>query len=266
MASLRHLFCFSLLLLSMAAPAAQRMNDTGQTTCYNVSASTGTVGSVTADPEAAGFNEQDCTRGAAAADGLGRMVKIGGSSVPGRDYTKIANDGSVLGASATLGTGPTDWACTRDNITGLICEIKTDDGGLRDKDHSYTWYDTNSAINGGNAGTQAGTACVSTLPNCNTTAFRDAVNALTGSDRLCGATDWRLPTANELSGLANAGAASGLSIDSDWFPNTFSYRHWSGESYAPSASFAWSVDNSMSINAVRKSDIFGRVRLVRGGQ
>jgi hypothetical protein len=42
----------------------------------------------------------------------------------GFDYSKIANDGSVLIAGAALGTAPVDWACTKDNITGLTWEVK----------------------------------------------------------------------------------------------------------------------------------------------
>jgi hypothetical protein len=47
-------------------------------------------------------------------------------------YTKIANNGANLPDSALLGTGPTDWACTRDNRSGLLWEVKTADSGLRD--------------------------------------------------------------------------------------------------------------------------------------
>ena len=103
-----HLHGCALVVASLLAlpVTAQRLNDTGQTTCYNDTiASTGTVAPATPDPTDAGFKEQDCTRGAAAADALGRMVKFGASTAPGRDYTKIANDGSELPASATLGTG-----------------------------------------------------------------------------------------------------------------------------------------------------------------
>lgn len=235
--------------LGAAHAAEAPLNDTGQTTCYNASTSTGTVSSGTPDPETAGFNEQDCTRGASAADAVGVMDKVGASSVPGRDYTKIANDGSELAAGASLGTGASDWACTRDNITGLIWEIKTDDSGLRDKDHRYTWYDTDTSINGGTAGTEAGTGCSSTLTNCNTTAYRDAVNAA----GLCGATDWRLPTGKELQALVHYGASAAPSIDGSWFPNTVSVSgyYWSGTSYAPNASFAWNVNfnfGSLSAN------------------
>ena len=35
-------------------------------------------------------------------------------------YTKIANDGSKLPDSATLGSNPKDWACTQDNKTETV--------------------------------------------------------------------------------------------------------------------------------------------------
>jgi hypothetical protein len=243
------------------------LNDTAQITCYNVTASTGTVSTATPDPETAGFNEQDCTRGAAAAHALGRMVKIGGSTAPGRDYTKIANDGSEMPASATLGTGPGDWACTRDNITGLIWEVKVNDAAnLRHVGHTYTWYDTNGAVNGGNAGgIGTNTTCSSTLTNCNTTAYRNAINALSGVARLCGASDWRLPTSNELSGLVHAGLAAGPTIDATWFPNTASGSYLSGEVYAASVPSAWVVSFSSGGLDIVSKGVSRRVRLVRGG-
>jgi hypothetical protein len=87
-------------------------------------------------------------------------------------YTKIANNGSELPDSALLGTNPTDWACTKDNETGLTWEIKTNDGGFRDAKNLYTW--DYAFFN-----------------------FAADVN----SQSLCGKNDWRLPTNEELKGL-----------------------------------------------------------------
>ena len=255
-----------------------RLNDTGQTTCYRgfsssagpAGAATGTVSPGTPDPEEPEVNEQDCTRGTAAADALGRMVKMGASAVPGRDYTKIANDGSELPASAALGSGAGEWACTRDNITGLIWEIKSDDNGLRDKDWGYTWYDTNAAVNGGNPGTiGTNTTCNGTLINCNTTAYRDTINTLSGPARLCGASDWRLPAPHELSSLIYmAPNAFPPHVDTIWFPNTPVASYWTAATVATPGALgngAWVVRTNSEI------DIFGKqivrsVRLVRGGQ
>jgi len=262
----------ALLALSASQATAQApthpLNDTGQVTCYNATTATGTVGA-NATPEAMGFERQDCTQGRAAADALGTLVKLGASTTKGRDYSKIANDGSVLPASATLGPNPGDWACTRDNITGLIWEVKVNNAAhLRHFVHRYTWYDTNATVNGGNAGTVGNTStCANTLGGqpCNTTNFRDAVNALTGANRLCGASDWRLPTANELQSLVDY-QAQNPAIDTTWFPNTPAAAYWTGENYVPNASGAWNVefdDGNLRANAEYSSQ---PVRLVRGGQ
>jgi hypothetical protein len=67
---------------------------------------------------------QDCRYGRDAAAAAGVLTKTGGGA-KGFDYTKIANNGTTLGAGAALGNAPTDWACTKDNITGLTWEVKT---------------------------------------------------------------------------------------------------------------------------------------------
>ncbi len=110
-------------------------------------------------------------------------------------YTKIANDGSILPITAQIGTGAKDWACTKDNKTGLIWEIKTDDGSFRDKDWQYSYvskyiskfrytpYSGDTSICGGN--------------ECDTKAYIDKTN----KSELCGLQNWRLPEITELSSL-----------------------------------------------------------------
>lgn len=79
----RHL-CAVLALCCVAAAAQAQLADTGMITCYNATSVTGTVSASTPAPEPSGFEGQDCTRGAGAADVLGLMTKVGSSSIPGQ--------------------------------------------------------------------------------------------------------------------------------------------------------------------------------------
>ena len=200
---------------------------------------------------------QDCHYGRDAQAVAGTLNKVGGGNA-GFDYTKIANDGSVLPASAALGSGPNDWACTRDNVTGLIWEVKTSDGGLRDQFNTYTWYDPNSPD--GNPGTQSGGSCTGSA--CDTTGFVQAVNA----QGLCGASDWRMPTWRQLQGIVDYGRFS-PAIDSGYFPNPGISVFWSGSPRANDSNYAWVV--MLDIGAAspygRRGDGY-LVRVVRGGQ
>ncbi|MGE3773678.1 MAG: DUF1566 domain-containing protein [Gammaproteobacteria bacterium] len=95
------------------------------------------------------------------------------------------------------------WQCTRDAATGLSWEVKTADGGLRDRRWTYTPYDGNPATNGGYPGyrdTSSGKCVRARMRggSCNTEAYVEAVNA----QGLCGHRDWRLPTYTELAGIA----------------------------------------------------------------
>ena len=186
---------------------------------------------------------------------------------PTEGYTKIANNGSVLSDSAKLGTAPTDWACTKDNKTGLIWEVKTTDGGLRDMNNSYTNYTPNYDPNN--------------LYNAPTNAngFVTAVNL----QSLCGKKDWRLPTNAELKGLVVCsdgkydtlaeGDVGGIctnyssvirpTINTTYFSNTISSVFWSSSPLALNSNGAWSVNFSYgsSYYYFRFSD-FG-IRLVR---
>lgn len=63
--------------------------------------------------------------------GRDKLVKDDFDGHSGFSYTKLDSFGKPLPNDAI------DWACVRDNTTGLIWETKTDDGGLRDKDWRY---------------------------------------------------------------------------------------------------------------------------------
>ncbi|MEA1053293.1 DUF1566 domain-containing protein [Lamprobacter modestohalophilus] len=232
--------------------ASMPLNDTGITFCGE--ADSGNNRPCTgAEPVG-----QDAYVGRDAAAAAGQLTKVG-SGHAGFDFTKIANNGSALPDTAVLGTGPTDWACTRDNVTGLIWEVKTDDGGLRDKDNTYTWYNPDSSTNGGYAGIPNGGSC--TGSDCDTDGFVTAVNA----QELCGATDWRLPDRFELGSIVIVDQ-TGPSIDVDLFPNTLPRQFRSALPYAGISDFAWTVDfYGGGVSAFRMNND-DAVRLVRGGQ
>jgi len=236
-------------------PVSGRLNDTGIT--WSGHASSGNA--AFCDPaHPAG---QDCHYGRDAQAAAGTLVKVGGGNA-GFDYTKIANNGSVLPASATLGSGPNDWACTRDNVTGLIWEVKLNNSAhLRHEGHFYTWF--NSSSPDGNPGSVGySNECSNTLggQNCNTENYVAAVNA----QGLCGSSDWRMPTRRELQGIVDYGR-SVPSIDAEYFPNTGSDL-WSDSPCADSSDRAWSVSLFHGHSYCDPRNNGFRVRLVRGGE
>jgi len=244
----------TLLCASLAQAAG--LNDTGITDCWNDTGITNR--GVAADNGT--HPRQDCRYGRDAAAAAGVLPKVGGGS-KGFDFTKIANNGQTLPASAPLGSGPTDWACTRDNVTGLIWEVKAT-SGLRSKDHSYTWYNSDAATNGGSAGTASGGTCF-TAGRCDTEKFLQDVNA-TG---LCGASDWRMPSRKELVSIVDYGIAiPGPTIDMNYFPNTTASDFWSASANADYSGYAWDVDfnDGLAGGYVKYYDF--QVRLVLAGQ
>ena len=132
---------------------------------------------------------------------------------PARSYTKLGQNGVALVNTTTQENG---WLMTRDNVTGLIWEMKTDDGGIHDKDRTFTWCDKNSATNGGNQGT-CGTGDGSAATD--TAAFIKTINEA----HFGGFSDWRLPAIKELSSLVNSAIPyPGPTIDAAWLPRTVS--------------------------------------------
>ena len=189
----------------------------------------------------------------------------------GFSYTKIDSNGEVLPNYAV------DWSCVQDNVTGLIWEVKTNDGGLHDRDDYYTWYDgaTGSTDTGGDScyGYQAD----DTATHCNTQAFIDRVNAV----GMCGANDWRLPSVEELRSIGDYSIDS-RGVDNNYFPNVNSetsnsdrVSFWTSEirlidtDYDPDYVYVWYINFSSSGERVRdhggvtSSSSFNGAMLVR---
>jgi uncharacterized repeat protein (TIGR01451 family) len=205
-------FVLAAALWACSPASASALNDTGQVDCYDASAtSTGTVSGAAPSPEAPGFEAQDCSLGASAADAVGVQVKLGGSSVKGRDYTKISSSGAELPPSAVIGSGPNDWRCTRDNVTGLIWLIGDGDGSGAPR-YAY-----------GNSPNIEGDTCGGTVTPCNTA----QVLALINQFSVCGGNDWTIPTPAQFESLMaydNPGDPNDPGnlpnfIDRTWFPD-----------------------------------------------
>lgn len=222
-----------------------KLNDTGISWCANGSQNG-------LDCPVPGFEGQDGEHGRDALAREGKLQKVGGGDA-GFDFTKLDASGNDLPASATA------WSCVRDNHTGLIWEVKTDDGGLRDKDHTYTWYNPDNSSNGGFAGYQNGGSCQGS--ECDTHSYVPAVNSV----GLCGASDWRMPTKLELMGIVHNGRVS-PAIDTGYFPNTLATLYWSSSANAGFGTFAWIVE--FNSGGVYGWGMYGSqpLRLVRFGQ
>lgn len=246
----------SLPALGNGAPPPVPLNDTGQTQCLNAAGNALEACDASNTDDSANSPRQDARFGRDAAATAGVLTKTGGGAA-GFDFTPICHSGEAAGTGAcpanpALGSGANDWACTRDNVTGLIWEVKTDNAtpDLRDKDWTYRWGTTTG-----------GASCGGTLTLCHTDNYVTAVNAA----QLCGFTDWRLPTRRELLSIVHLGASS-PAIDTAYFPNTLSSWYWSSDLYTPDPANARGVNFSSG-----NTDAYDRVndllvRLVRGGQ
>ena len=110
-------------------------------------------------------------------------------------YTKLDASGNPLSAGAS------SWSMAQDDVTGLVWEVKANDGSIHDKDDTYTWNDSGNFI----------------------TALNNA--------QFGGYTDWRMPSVQELSFLGDFGIPMPEpTISSSYFPNTVSAAYRSGTS------------------------------------
>jgi hypothetical protein len=213
-------------LLLEILPTTGKLNDTGQTRCIDPNDLSDTTPTI---PCAGSGQDGEFGRDVLAKDGSDGRV--------GFSYVKISASGAELPNSAT------SWACVKDKVSGLVWEVKTNDGGLRDKDNAYTNYGD------GRSG--------------DASAFAAAVNA-TG---LCGASNWRLPTRLELQGLVDYSKPyPGPTIDTAWFPNTVGDAYLTGTAYAGHASDAWGVNFRYGYVGFYDRSLHYAVRLVRAGQ
>jgi hypothetical protein len=204
--------------------------DTGLTSCYDATAS------ITCPQSGEAFYGQDASY-----------------SINTPAYTKLSENAGTLPDNATT------WSMVRDEVTGLVWEEKHAQDAVanyadpNDADNYYTWYDNNSATNGGEPGMPGdGTDTMDFLRALNTAVY--------GSYE-----DWRLPTFQELQTIADY-SRSYPSINSAYFPNTINNFYWSSTSYHYDLEYAWFVSFGNGYIAYNDKNMYSYVRAVRGGQ
>jgi hypothetical protein len=164
------------------------------------------------------------------------------------------------GAFATSPASPpaAQTGCVTIPATGLSWELKTDDGGVHDKDNRYRWGGTGTERTGAqrNAEQQSGSI------------FYDDWNSLVSAannEKLCGFEDWRVPTIEELKTLVITRSEPPL-IDTRLFPLTLAEPYWSVTAYAHYPEHAQTVDFATGASNYYQGFRGNRlpVRLVRG--
>ncbi|QPG05068.1 DUF1566 domain-containing protein [Salinimonas marina] len=232
-----------------------RLNDTGVTT-----QATATTLSKT---QQNAFPGQDGQRGADIVAAQGWLEKAG-RGVAGFDFTKLNSNGDEQDAAQS------EFSCVRDNTTGLVWEVKTDDGGLYDGTHTYTWFQGEN--NGGNEGESGSPEASCAITECNSRSYIAAVRA----QGLCGFYDWRLPNHFELMSLVHFGQTNTAMLDTDYFPNTGDIAdaplwYWTSQPGADgvvsdAAQNAWAIDFGSGVDNFLDKGSVAHIRLVRAGR
>lgn len=163
----------------------QRINDTGLTTCY---AGAGDINAAPTPCSSSSWPGQD---GVFGRDAAGASLPRIGAGAAGFDFSKLSTAGALLPATAGPGSGPNDWACTRDNATGLVWRIAVT--------AAQSW-----------GGAQA------------------RARELNLGGGLCGFSDWRVPTSDELLGIVHFGHLP-PAVDTNYFPFVQSGFHWTAD-------------------------------------
>ncbi|SFC68329.1 DUF1566 domain-containing protein [Pseudoalteromonas denitrificans] len=232
-------------------------NDSGMTDCFDELQKIDCNGN--------DFPGQDADFGR---DSVAQHLDKAGFGESGFDFTKLDEFADELPNDTNA------FSCVRDNVTGLIWEVKQANTGtipnaqLREGQNHYTWFYSGSA-NGGVEGTKgaAQSTCTSSL-DCGLETYVNEVNAT----NYCGGNNWRVPSYNELMSimdLSKQGQAHLL--NTEVFPNIpvqtqlNHLRYWTLETSADgqSLSFAWVLDMQTGNDIAYPKSNTAYLRLVR---
>jgi len=175
------------------------------------------------------------------------------ASIAGSGFVKIASSGDTLDDKAVK------WECVEDKSSKLIWEVKKNDGGIRDKDYSYSWLRN---INGEIKGVSNGGHCRGGI-KCDTYSYVRALN----EQKLCGYSDWRLPTKEEMETLVDySTSVKNATINTTYFPEAVPSWYWTATENPQRDDFAWYVlfRNGIALNDLKERP--KHVRLVRGNR
>lgn len=132
--------------------------------------------------------------------------------------------------------------CVTATDSGLTWELKTDDGGVHDKDNTYRWGGTGAETAEAEKAGAEQTAAEKTGK-----IFFDDWNELlnaTNGEKLCGFDDWRVPTIDELKTLVDEHQPREQQprIDISIFTHTLATPYWSVSTYQHYPEHAQTVD------------------------
>jgi hypothetical protein len=133
-----------------------------------------------------------------------------------------------------LPDGASEWSMVMDQTTGLIWEVKTDDGSIHDKDNQYGYYYLEEK-------------------------FIDRMN----QNMFGGFSDWRIPEMDELNTLTNI-RHHRPSINPQYFPNTRASDYWTATPHVNDTSQGWCVSFFHGNDSIQSRQSAFYVRAVRG--
>jgi hypothetical protein len=174
-----------MVLMTLVLPSivsAGPVPDTGQTSCYDDSAE------IPCPQPGEPFYGQDAQYGTNL-----------------QSYTKLGHGGVELPDCAM------DWMMVLDNVTGLMWEVKTDDGSWSDKDRIYFWVYVDQHI--------------------------ERLN----NENFGGFSDWRFPDVKEFLSIMDNSVSNPI-IDTAYFPNTQPDLYWTSVFASYYSGHPWHVD------------------------
>ena len=115
------------------------------------------------------------------------------------------------------------WHCVKDENTGRVWEVKRDDESIHDGYWTYSWWLAGK-------GEQNQGDCYFEKARCDTADLIRRTNAL----KLCGRSDWRLPTTVELQSIVEIPNQPGNpSVNMFFFPQTKHGDYWTSDDEKP---------------------------------